>query len=447
MNYKDMVLAHSKKINSSSKFMKYLICFLTLFLGVFLLIEYPILIMVIFCCVILIVLLFKVGIWRTMVLFTLIITTMRSSNFSDSLGNNTWYLLQFTPLLVIIVKLIFEPIQKLRKVDMLVIAYILVFNFVALFTSVIGVYPENSLFQSILLLFISIFLLLSYIKRWTKQFPIQGDLYIIYIYIILVGLMGLVLYLLNPTIVIADYGRFKGLYSNANYVGMISAIGIMLGIYLSCNKKRGEVYLNLLGGIILVLNLILSGSRGSILALIIGLFSLLFYKEFRQRLYKQLIIIIPTGLLFGVYLLITNLDTVLGSFGRDAQNSDITSGRLDIYNILIQHWLESPVFGVGYRNAETLEGVIGISPHNIYLSVLTEMGLIGLIVFLMLLITILFAVKIQGKDKILVGTVVTILAIELTESSIFGFGGPTALISWVLILIYASIRNKSTQII
>ena len=62
-----------------------------------------------------------------------------------------------------------------------------------------------------------------------------------------------------------------------------------------------------------------------------------------------------------------------------------SSGRLDIWTDGIKAWLKKPFLGYGFGNFSS--AVIGIfrSAHNIYLQILVELGIPGLIVLLLAL--------------------------------------------------------------
>ncbi len=111
----------------------------------------------------------------------------------------------------------------------------------------------------------------------------------------------------------------------------------------------------------------------------------------------------------------------------------------EIYQNLLNVFQQSPWTGTGYRSVEELTpGISGLTAHNIYLSALTETGLFGAFFFLGPALSVVVASRRGKEGRPLLAAVVTIAAIELTESSIHGWGGPTALIAWVLILAFAA---------
>lgn len=53
--------------------------------------------------------------------------------------------------------------------------------------------------------------------------------------------------------------------------------------------------------------------------------------------------------------------------------------RMDLWKAASGYFLEHPLIGVGYGNFHTLEGSLNYDVHNVYLQVLTEMGLSGFV--------------------------------------------------------------------
>src|SRR5699024_10918747 len=66
---------------------------------------------------------------------------------------------------------------------------------------------------------------------------------------------------------------------------------------------------------------------------------------------------------------------------------DVTSGRVYLYEHAYNLFNESPILGIGWKGCQELSiGVInsniGSHPHNIYFQVLTELGIVGFILFM-----------------------------------------------------------------
>ena len=114
---------------------------------------------------------------------------------------------------------------------------------------------------------------------------------------------------------------------------------------------------------------------------------------------------------------------------------------MDIYPAeCFDRFPEHPVFGSGYRTgvldvqvSSTLN--LPLQAHNVYLSVLVELGAVGFLVFGCLLLSILLS---GHWGHPLLAAAVCALVLELTESAMFGFGGPSALLTWMVLLGFAS---------
>jgi O-antigen ligase len=117
---------------------------------------------------------------------------------------------------------------------------------------------------------------------------------------------------------------------------------------------------------------------------------------------------------------------------------DFTGGRIPIWRAALARWAEKPWLGTGYRTTPTLQGMDGFEAHNVYLSVLVEMGVLGAAVFAALLFMILRAAPRMGPERLLLALAVAILAGQLTSSSLFGWGGQTALLEWLMLFALAA---------
>ena len=69
---------------------------------------------------------------------------------------------------------------------------------------------------------------------------------------------------------------------------------------------------------------------------------------------------------------------------------------------------------------------------------LTETGLLGALLFACLMIAVLVASRGRKASRPLLVVAVTVAAVELTESSMYGWGGPTALTEWLMVLAFAA---------
>lgn len=383
----------------------------------------------------LLVLLRAIGVWRTMVGVSIVASVLRSGPLTAYLSDTIWYALQFLPLLIATAVAVAGKGGKLRRSDHAVIAFLFLYAACALGSTLISDDPNTTLQQSLLLLGMTAFLVITFTRRWKDAGIIRGDLTIVFWVITVTQAIGVAATLLGQSWPLdPDYGRYRGLFSNANYAGAIAAAAIMLGVYLLRSTTR---WLRVVPAIlVLLIALVSSGSRGAILALVIGVLILVVTQTSRKVVLPFLFV---TGFVTGLVLLAmpSAFSPLATFFTRDASvANDPTSGRLTIYQTLFQHFVTSPITGTGYHTTDTLTG--GLAAHNTYLSVLTETGILGFGAFAGVVISLLAASRAGRAARPLVSVVTTIAVIELTESSIYGFGGPTALSFWMIALAFAA---------
>ena len=376
------------------------------------------------------------NLWRMAVAISFLASVARSGPARFMLPAVVWYALQFGALAVAIVLLLPRRHLTMRTIDWGIVTFLGIYAFCALFTTVTGLLPRHTLAQAGLLILMFAFLGLTFATRWVTPDTIRGDLLLGFALICgaqATGLAGLVAGQAWP---VADYGRFQGVFTDANYAGILAATAIMIGAYLIGSQKRGPLlWLIILGLLGLGIALGLSGARGALLALGLGAVSLVLVRASRRIIAAFAAVVIALGA--AALIAVPKLGpSWAGAFSRTLQGSDVTSGRLKIYGEVLARWSHMPWFGTGYRTTEVLTG--GRASHNIYLSVLAETGVFGAAVFAILLLLILRGGPRSGGQRWLLGAVVTILAIELTESTLFGWGGPNAMVAWLTLLAFAA---------
>lgn len=96
--------------------------------------------------------------------------------------------------------------------------------------------------------------------------------------------------------------------------------------------------------------------------------------------------VVPLGLLGGVFITAVTLIPSLHKriFGIGGAVQEGATGRFDLWEQAIDMWLESPVFGSGMSSFyDRYHGAV----HNSYLQVLAETGLVGFLLYLMVIVT------------------------------------------------------------
>lgn len=189
--------------------------------------------------------------------------------------------------------------------------------------------------------------------------------------------------------------RPGGTLGDANYYGQALLILLPIGFYLAFRGRSG---LSRLAGwassAALIAAIVLTYSRGDALALGVVLIGVVIYKRPRPVFWLGLILaaIVVLPLLPANY--IARLDTVVSVVQGNQQtllSEDSLRGRAGAITAAVQMFLDHPLIGVGRENyplyqLQYLEGSglalssASIPPHDLYLEVAAESGIMGLII-------------------------------------------------------------------
>lgn len=152
---------------------------------------------------------------------------------------------------------------------------------------------------------------------------------------------------------------------------------LLLCVYYSMKKGRNKWLL--LGLIIISLNCVLFlFSRAAYLGTVVGLFLVFLFKN-----KKMLIPLFLAAVFWQAILPEKAIERIQQTTDVYGQLEASAARRLSIWEIALDHFEKSPVVGIGYGVFRHLGYDLG-DTHNIYLKILVEQGLIGLIIFLIL---------------------------------------------------------------
>ena len=206
--------------------------------------------------------------------------------------------------------------------------------------------------------------------------------------------------------------RIFSVFPDSHSFALFSLIGIIPATYFWMKQDAHKKFYGSVG-IFSLLSIILSGSRGfwasAILIAVILVFIFVIIKIKKYLQYIQLkhyfIILLVFFMLFPVGSLIlsgSRIGNIIngGEYefltlkrAKSIFNFEETSnkGRLEIWNATLNSFVKHPFLGVGIGNypvviGEPLEsGRRGASAHNLYFDIAAEMGILGLIAFLLIL--------------------------------------------------------------
>lgn len=181
------------------------------------------------------------------------------------------------------------------------------------------------------------------------------------------------------------------------YVGITSQLGvasvmiiIMEGVLIYVIKPRNSQRYSILFTALILLSIVgvfLTGKRTlAICALIIPLIIPALGKK--RDLVFILFPLVAIIVYFAYDFFVSNVyhfadDPILGRFARSyieqQQGEDITSGRRELYRDAINAFMDHPILGVGDFKKYT--GNL-IAPHNTFLQVLCEQGIVGMLLYI-----------------------------------------------------------------
>jgi len=198
-------------------------------------------------------------------------------------------------------------------------------------------------------------------------------------------------------------------------------------VYDYVQRKETHFYLKIIFLIIPVLGILASTSRTAIVTIVVSLI-IYHWIKFKKLLSKEIMVLI--SLLVGItsvsYVLFPEIKTRLDSFKTTflLEGGDRMSGRYDVYKDSIEKIQKRPITGYGVKFAAmdakkgNSLGSIAKHPHNIFLEILLDSGIIGLLGFLYF-VYILFKDKFIFKEPVVVATFTSIFLTSLVSWSIW----------------------------
>src|SRR3990167_189991 len=222
--------------------------------------------------------------------------------------------------------------------------------------------------------------------------------------------------------------RVSSIYTTSNAIGLYLGplLFFSLGLFWAAVKKQGSVkkvkiYL-ILSSILFAAAIILSGSRGAILAFIVGLIFFIGYTSYlrvgsriRALLNKIFLFLVAVFILINL-ILVSKTASNPGQFFNQPYFNTINS-RFCLWQKSSQILTQNPVFGTGLssfrqvsQNFPVCKTDLAIYPHNIFLNFWLETGVLGLSSFLVL-IFILWSRLNRSRNFIAAGVLAAVIYI------------------------------------
>ena len=286
-------------------------------------------------------------------------------------------------------------------------------------------------------------------KKSRLSIPFFASTLIVSIWAILqkIGIVGALFYQKNNSEIVQYLVhplRAFGPFDSPNYLAMylVPMMFLSIPIFRLAAKKYQKliVFLTFAFPAIAVY---FSGSRAGLLALLAGVIVYLINETVWHKNKKTLFLALALGLAlaFGFYSFLTTKDT---------SKAISNSSRMVIYKYSVGLIKQNPVLGIGLGDFHTDIAVTtkddgdfqvyklpyAVHPHDIFLAVWLNLGLFGLIIFLIILIRF-FRYEIQAKDRFQAGLVLSAMTAILVHG-LFDttyFKNDLSMIFWLIIAI------------
>jgi O-antigen ligase len=198
-------------------------------------------------------------------------------------------------------------------------------------------------------------------------------------------------FILGREIRLYSGGRYAGV-GNAVELALILAIGLPIAWHLATsldNQNKNKI-LRLINFAYLpaaLLAILLTGTRMAIFAVIPALAYIIgtFYRLKPIVRFSSLVVLIGAGFWLEPLIPRSTLER-LGTTGVSIVSGDL-GGRVSIWLKSLSFFYSHPIVGIG-SGALSSNYVMGVMAHNTFLSVLTEVGLIGFVLFMAILVVI-----------------------------------------------------------
>ena len=182
---------------------------------------------------------------------------------------------------------------------------------------------------------------------------------------------------------IIDNVNIKDLVLKIDYqeIGFMGVLAISL-LFFSYKDKINHILYYLIYTLSALL-VLFSGSRQALLTLII----LIGFDILRSKGSKIAIrnVVLFLGFIVVVFFTLENLKVDFIQTIVKSNNVIEASGRSSLIDVGIQQFLKSPFGGVGYGRYVNPDGVYGGYPHNMFIELLCETGISGLLLFILVL--------------------------------------------------------------
>ncbi|MBO5320069.1 MAG: O-antigen ligase family protein [Ruminococcus sp.] len=199
-----------------------------------------------------------------------------------------------------------------------------------------------------------------------------------------------------------------GLTNHYSTSGIYCSIGLIVAFCFFIQKPKLKKYMAFL--FFMMISLVFTQKRGPLAFAVCSCIVIYFvYKKINIKTIMKFIAIVAVLGIVVIYAYI-NIESVNNALSRflefSDENADVSNGRMPLYGLAIDIFKENPLLGIGwggYRYEYTKYRFLGgtaetMNAHNIYLQVLSEIGILGFVMLYSLMIyTFIKSIEILRK--------------------------------------------------
>lgn len=320
---------------------------------------------------------------------------------------------------------------KIEINNMFLLSMVLfIFSFLGIFWAID---KNDAIIGTLRMLSLVIFsILLMQCKKEEKEKILNVIPYSGLVMLILSIIIGFIPALRN--IVYSESNRITGMFQYSN----VFALYLLIGFIIITNKKKKEEkvkeakeesvkieknkqkllkkYSPIICGIILLIGILMTGSRTTFIITTIYIIYLCFRKENRYRkIYGITYAVIL--LLLGIYVLITKNIETIGRIFTISMDSSTLLGRIlywkDGLNLLLENIFGYGYMGYSYKIYEIQTGMYYTKfVHNDYLQIALDIGIVPLVIFIIFLVKSLFSKNNSKLNKIILIAIIIHMFLE-----------------------------------
>lgn len=384
-----------------------------------------------------------------MALIVALLAIINISNFEIELGEFYYYSMAFTLTVLMI-------LSKNVKINYLILWIIGAALISIIFNQIPSVFiPYARLMAFILIVsLVGPFIYSNTINYF--RLKLFNAINIFIIYLIIASFLGL---LVNSSIVFGR-GGFTGFFNHSMILGPMAAIAMINSIekaYSNKNKLFRLIY-----AILSFISFITCVAAGSRVALIAGLAGTLFfiYKVNQKKLTYLLkfVLILGSILILSYPIWEEYTERIISKMSYAVEMGDITVTRTHLWVLRLEEFSSSPFLGIGFASINTkifnnqFDPYKGrIEPGTSWLAVLSMIGLLGFIPFILLLAGYMKFILKDNKTILqtaYLGSLLILFFVHMiAEGYVFSAGSGLFFYFWLLLGVLSRIKINNDNII